>query len=96
MPLSPTVHALLDEIAKESGDYTLLGIFINPESGEMGTYCSHGFEPGAILGILQNVVTEMVTAAINGNLQMPGEPYGIEAQGKTPEGATDGKAYLIH
>lgn len=89
------VHTLLEEVAKESGDFTLFGIFINPETGEMGTYCSHAFEPGAILGLLQNMVTEMVTAAMSGNLQMPGECHGTETQGKT-QGETDGKAYLIH
>lgn len=72
MPLPFEVEARLTEFSAASGDFALFGIFINPQTGEMGTYSSHGLEPGVVLGFLQRSVDQMVTAAANNELEYIG------------------------
>jgi hypothetical protein len=72
MPLPLEAEAKLNEFAEQSGDFALFGIFLNPATGEMGTYSSHGMEPGAVLGFLQRAVEQMVTAAANNELEYIG------------------------
>lgn len=88
MPLPEESAKALKELAETSGDFTLMGIFVNPITSEMGTFSSHGFEPGKILGFLQNAVTTMVSAAANGELEYVN---GTEEAGTSSEGA-----YLVH
>lgn len=95
MPLPLEAEAKLNEFAEQSGDFALFGIFLNPVTGEMGTYSSHGMEPGAVLGFLQRAVEQMVTAAANNELQYIGGNDGM-AQGSTPQTAAGGKIGLVH
>lgn len=95
MPLPLEAEAKLGEFAEQSGDFALFGIFLNPATGEMGTYSSHGMEPGAVLGFLQRAVEQMVTAAANNELEYIGGNDGM-AQGSTAQTATGGKIGLVH
>lgn len=88
MPLPNEAQIALAKVGEKSGSYSLFGIFLNPETGEMGTFSSHGFEPGKVLGFLQNAVTTMVDAAANGELEYVN---GTEEAGTSAEGA-----YLVH
>ena len=62
---------LRDEInqALDRG-FTLLGVLVNPLTGEIGIVSSNGMEPGAVIGMLQSAVTEFTSAAINGDLEI--------------------------
>lgn len=97
MPLPLEAEAKLGEFAEQSGDLALFGIFLNPATGEMGTYSSHGMEPGAVLGFLQRAVEQMVTAAANNELQYIG---GNDAEGTVRQNelsqAAGGKIGLVH
>jgi hypothetical protein len=94
MPLPLEAEVKLSELAKESGDFSLFGIFINPQTGEMGTYSSHGVEPGKVLGFLQQSVNMMVTAAANNELEYIGGENGM-AQGSTTQTA-GGKIGIVN
>lgn len=72
MPLSHEVEIALDGLAAVSGDHVLFGIFLNPQTGECGTYSSHGVKPGKVLAFLQDTVEQMITAAANNELQYVG------------------------
>ena len=41
MPLSFEAEEKLTEFHAAAGDFVLFGIFLNPVTGEMGTYSSH-------------------------------------------------------
>lgn len=94
MPLPLEAEAKLSEFAAESGDFALFGIFLNPRTGEMGTYSSHGLEPGRVLGFLQEAVSQMVTAAANNELEYIGGDDATEIHAQTA--ATGGKIGLVH
>lgn len=80
MPLPKAVWDKLEEVNEVSEGFALFGLFINTSTGEIGTYSSDGFQPGAVLGFLQNATQQMIDAAMNGEL------HGTEAQaGATPE-----------
>lgn len=101
MPLSFKAEAKLTEFSVESGDFALFGIFLDPQTGEMGTYSSHGLEPGSVLGFLQNAVAQMVTAAANNELEYIGGDNATPVQSKktvpSPQrAATGGKIGLVH
>lgn len=93
MPLPLEAEAKLSEFAEESGDFALFGIAMNPHTGEMATFSSHGLEPGRVLGFLQSAVTQMVNAAANNELEYIGGPNGAEGQ-TTQEPTTGGN--LVH
>lgn len=97
MPLPFEAEERLTDFSQASGDFALFGIFLNPVTGEMGTYSSHGLAPGAVLGFLQNAVAQMVTAAANNELEYIGGSDG-ETQTRTTaqSEATGGKIELIH
>ena len=84
MSLPFDAEAKLEELSLVSGDYSLFGIFLNPKTGEMGTYSSHNFPPGRVLGFLQNAVEQMISAAANNELEYVGGDNGL-AQGSTAE-----------
>lgn len=94
MPIPLKAEAKLGEFAAESGDFSLFGIAVNPETGEMATFSSHGVEPGRVLGFLQQAVNTMVTAAVNNELEYIGGSDGM-AQGSTAQ-AAGGKIELVH
>lgn len=91
MPLPLEAEERLTEFGAASGDFALFGIFLNPRTGEMGTYSSHGMEPGAVLGFLQRAVEQMVTAAANNELEYIGGD-----NGETHECGTGSKIEIIH
>lgn len=97
MPLPVKSKIKLNEFADRAEGFALFGIFINPETGEMGTYSSHGIEPGAVLGFLQNSVNTMIAAAANNELEYIG---GDDGQGTVRPNevsqATGGKLGLVH
>ena len=72
MPIPLIAQEMLANFADKSGEFLLFGIFINPVTGEMGTYSSHGLPPGQVLGFLQRSVETMVTAAANNELEYIG------------------------
>lgn len=90
MPLSNKAYNALAKLADVSGDFTLFGIYLNPVTGEMGTYSSQPFSPGQVLGFLQRSTEEMLEAAKRGELQGVNDG---EA-GKTKEGSNG--IQLIH
>ena len=83
MPMSLEAQKKLDEFADESDGFALFGIMLNPGTGEMATYSSHGMEPGAVLGFLQSAVQQMVSAAVSGELEYIGGEDAL-AQGEYP------------
>lgn len=93
MPMSLEAQKKLDEFAAASDGFALFGIMLNPATGEMGTYSSHGIEPGRVLGFLQEAVNQMVTAAANNELEYIG---GDDATSLQPQGAAGGKIELVH
>lgn len=92
MPLPLEAEAKLSEFAAEAGGFALFGIALNPQTGEMATFSSHGIEPGKVLGFLQSAVEQMVTAAANNELIYIGGSDGM-AQGSTKKG---GKLELVN
>jgi hypothetical protein len=94
MPLSPQAQERLAEFSVASGDFALFGIALNPVTGELATYSSHGLPCGAVLGFLQRAVEQMVNAAASGELEYIGGNDGM-AQGSTPE-TEGGKIGLVH
>lgn len=94
MPLPLEAEGKLSEFAEESGDFALFGMFLNPKTGEMGTYSSHGLSPGKVLGFLQDAVHQMVTAAANNELEYIGGPN--EAEGQTTQEPIGGKLELVN
>lgn len=94
MPLPEETGKPLTELANAAGEFSLFGIFLNPQTGEMGTYSSSGFQPGQVLGFLKQAVDQMLSAAMNGELQYVG---GEDAKGTVrPNKANGGKLELIH
>ena len=93
MPLPLAAERKVEEFAEVAGDFALFGIFLNPRTGEMGTYSSHGIESGRVLGFLQEAVTQMVTAAANNELEYIG---GDDATSVQPQSSTGGKIELVH
>lgn len=97
MPLPLEAEEKLTEFGAASGDFALFGIALNPVTGEMATYSSHGMQPGAVLGFLQRAVEQMVTAAANNELEYIGG-----SDGKTNERAdsstegSGGRNELVH
>lgn len=77
MPLTLEAQERLNEFAAASDGLALLGIMLNPQTSEMGTYSSHGLPPGAVLGFLQRAVEQMVTAAANNELEYIGGENGM-------------------
>lgn len=92
MPLPFAAERKVAEFAEEAGDFALFGIFLNPRTGEMGTYSSHGMETGRVLGFLQEAVNQMVTAAANNELEYIG---GDDAQTVQPQ-AQGANIGLVH
>jgi hypothetical protein len=94
MPLPFEAEAKLVEFSVEAEGFALFGIALNPETGEMATFSSHGMEPGAVLGFLQNAVAQMVTAAANNELEYIGGDNAL-AKGSTAQN-TGGKIGIVH
>jgi hypothetical protein len=94
MPMTLKAQKKLSEFADESEGFAIFGIMLNPGTGEMATYSSHGVEPGAVLGFLQRAVEQMVGAAASGELEYIGGNDGM-AQGSTTQ-AQGGKIGLVH
>ena len=88
MPLTLEAEDRLTHFAEASGDFCLFGIAMNPVTGEMATFSSHQLPPGAVLGFLQQAVTQMITAAANQRIrriQPRGGSKDGMAQGSTPQ-----------
>lgn len=101
MPLPLEAEGKLEEFAEASEGFALFGIMLNPATGEMGTYSSHGIAPGAVLGFLQRAVNQMLDAAASGELEYIGgeDATSLQPQGITPapqRNATGGKIGLVH
>lgn len=97
MPLPFEAEKKLTEFGAVSGDFALFGIALNPVTGEMATYSSHGMQPGAVLGFLQRAVEQMVTAAANNELEYIGGSDGEAETGQTAQTeATGGRIELVH
>lgn len=98
MPLPFKAEDKLNEFSAASGDFALFGIALNPKTGEMATFSSHGIAPGRVLAFLQDAVHQMITAAANNELEYIGGEDGM-AQGSSPKEirtATGGKIGLVH
>ena len=83
MPLPKEAERKLNQVGYSLGDFTLIGLFINPATGEMGTYSTHGMEPGAILAFLEKGVTAMVAQLRGGALIAEGDYDGKSQTGET-------------
>jgi hypothetical protein len=94
MPMSLEAQKKLNEFAEASDGFALFGIMLNPGTGEMATYSSHGMPPGAVLGFLTRAVEQMVTAAANNELEYIGGDNAL-AQGEITQ-TTGGKIGLVH
>lgn len=86
MPLPNEATKKLAQVGYHLGDFTLMGLFVNPQTGEMGTYSSHEIEPGAILGFLQEAVAQMVAQMQSGVLVPAGDEDGTARKTAEVEG----------
>lgn len=97
MPMSLEAQNKLNEFAEESDGFALFGIMLNPSTGEMATYSSHGMPPGAVLGFLQNAVNQMLNAAVNNELEyIGGEDGQTHERGNSSAKSSGGKIGLVH
>lgn len=98
MPISIKAQQKLNEFAEASDGFVLFGIMLNPSTGEMATYSSHGLPPGAVLGFLQNAVIQMVNAAANNELEYIGgdDDTALQSQETLSAAQAGGKIGLVH
>lgn len=93
MPLPYETGKPLTDLANAAGEFTLFGIFLNPRTGEMGTYSSQGFAPGQVLGFLKQAVDQMLDAAVSGELQYVG---GEDAEGSIQQNEAPRGGRIVH
>lgn len=80
MPLSVRANELLKELAEEASSYTLVGLLMDPATGEIGTFSSHYIPPGVVVGFLQRGTEALVSAMREGQLEAIDGTAGTTAQ----------------
>ena len=93
MPLPIAVEPATEALATALGPFTLMGIFLNPQTGEMGIYSSHGIASGAVLGFLQQAINELIGAMANGELELA-DGNDQAGSGETAQGTFGGT--IVH